>query len=258
MKKIILNIILILTVSALNAQTREKWFFELITNESAKNTNIANIINKHSSDIAKNYNLAVALADHFYKIKDYQSFEKVIEIADNRGDILYYKALYRAMNGDSESSLEYLSEHLKSANRKLRGEIRSNSAFDNIRDKNEWNEFWRIKHYRKRDIEFEAAINYFKDKEYQWAIEELNKLINKYPSDAEYYFLKSKTLYKSGRLNEAVNYIEKTTEINSRKDNFNVLLFRQKNQNLVPEMILRPTSCLKSKTPGSAIRKKSG
>ena len=44
--------------------------------------------------------------------------------------------------------------------------------------------------------------------------------------------------------------------INSRKDNFNVLLFRQKNQNLVPEMILRPASCLKSKIPRSAIRKK--
>jgi len=43
---------------------------------------------------------------------------------------------------------------------------------------------------------------------------------------------------------------------NSDEYNFNVLLSRQKNQKLVPEMILRPACCLKSKIPRSAIRKK--
>ena len=220
MKKLILNIILLSLVSALNAQTVELWYFEILTADSSSDKSAASIINNHSEEISGNYKMSVELAEHFLNNENYDLFEKTLEIANKKGELLYFNSINQALKGNTDLSLKYLSGHLKNATRKLRGEIRSNNAFDKIRNSSKWKEFWQEKHYRERDINFESALNYFKNEEYQWALEETDKLINQYPSEDRYYFLKSKILFKTDRLDKAKNYIEKAIEINSRIEEY--------------------------------------
>jgi predicted Zn-dependent protease len=104
---------------------------------------------------------------------------------------------------------------MNSKNRALRSEIRACSDFDPIRNSNEWQNLWNNNFYKESDLSYESALNYYNNTHYQWALEEINALIQQFPNRHLYYALRADIYLKLAQSELAIRDIETALSENS-------------------------------------------
>jgi tetratricopeptide (TPR) repeat protein len=224
MKKLILHITLFLIPFCVHAQnTQEIWFNYLAEIE---NHTAAGIPAQIKNELQSNPDMAVYLAERLQQSGSYDHLKQLIAMHPDNPAMKYYAAIYYARQNDAQKTIQYLSSHLQSTGRKLRGKIRSEKAFSAVKSSTHWRNFWMQDHYRQRDLTYEGALNYYHDGNYNWALEELNALLAQYPSNHRYLHLAALLYYNLGNTRLAVNYIKKATKASPRNASYHATAAR--------------------------------
>ncbi|MFO7790020.1 MAG: tetratricopeptide repeat protein [Bacteroidales bacterium] len=222
MKKIILHIILVIFPICVFAQNSQPVWFEYLNAIDTQDTaTVNNFPDQLSKPLQSNTDMAVYLAKKLYEAGFVDQLEPIINMHGHDADMKYYAALYYAHQNKVQKAMDFLSDHIQASGRKPRGTIRSADAFDRINATHEWQNFWKQDHYRQRDLNYEAALNFYHDGKYNWALEELNPLLAKYPSDHTYVHLASRIYDKSGNTRLALKYAEKAVKARPHSASYN-------------------------------------
>ncbi|MGC9332101.1 MAG: tetratricopeptide repeat protein [Bacteroidales bacterium] len=232
MKILILHIALLLFPFCVIAQnSQELWFNYLVDIDNHKDYGIPEqLIN----DLQTNPGMAVYLAERLHQNGMIEPLKPLINMHPDDAGMKYYAALFYAQHNEPQKSIQMLADHIKSSERKLRGNIRSEKSFDPVKSSSAWRSFWIQDHYRKRDLTYEAALNFYHDGDYNWALEELNPLLTQYPSNHKYLYLAALLYDEMGNQRLAMNYIKKATEASPRKASYHAAAARLylKNNNI--------------------------
>ncbi|MFW5805767.1 MAG: tetratricopeptide repeat protein [Bacteroidales bacterium] len=227
MKKLIVHIALFLFPVCVFAQDDQPGWFEFLN--AIKNRDTATINNfpgQLSKPLQSNADMAVYLAEKLHEAGFVDQLKPLINMHKHDAGMKYYAALYYAYQNKAQKAMDYLSGHMQTSGRKPRGTIRSADAFDRITATHEWQNFWMQDHYRQRDLSYEAALNYYHDGNYNWALEELNALLAQYPSNHRYLHLAALLYYNLGNTRLAVNYIKKATKASPRNASYHATAAR--------------------------------
>ncbi len=206
-------VLVILPFCVIAQNTQEVWFNYLVDIESHDAAGIPQQLQK---DLESSADMAVFLADKLHKAGLIDQLKPLINMHTEDAKMKYYAALYYAHQNKSQKAMQYLAGHLQSSERKLRGEIRSEEAFDPIKSSSVWRNFWMQDHYRQRDLKYESALNFYRDENYNWALEDLNPLLTQYPSNHHFLHLAALLYDNTGNIRLALKYAEKATETGPR------------------------------------------
>ncbi|MEA3449350.1 MAG: hypothetical protein U9Q98_13020 [Bacteroidota bacterium] len=232
MKKLIVQITLLLFPFCVVAQnTQELWFNYLVDIDNHKASGIPKQL---TDDLQANPGMAVYLAEKLHQNGIFEPLKLLINMHPDDAGMKYYAALFYAQHNEPQKSMQMLAGHIKSSERKLRGNIRSEKTFDPIKSSSVWRHFWIQDHYRKCDLTYEAALNFYHDGDYNWALEELNPLLSQYPSNHKYLYLAALLYDEMGNQRLAMNYIKKATEASPRTVSYHASAARlyRKNNNI--------------------------
>ena len=114
----------------------------------------------------------------------------------------------------TDSSLFYLNKYLNTANHLLKYQIVTDTAFDNIRQTLEWQEFWNKAKISSLSNQLNDAYFKFVNSEYIEAIDICNRIIKSNSKYYPAYQLKAEILAKAGNYIEAAENFEKAIQIN--------------------------------------------
>ncbi|MDA3820812.1 MAG: hypothetical protein PF590_10175 [Candidatus Delongbacteria bacterium] len=214
MKKTLVYIILLVFPFCVVAQnSQEVWFNYLVDIDNHKASGIPEQL---TNDLQVNPGMAVYLTEKLHQNGMIEPLKPLINMHPDNASMKYYAALFYAQHNEPQKSMQMLAGHIKSSERKLRGNIRSEKTFDPVKTSSAWRNFWIQDHYRQRDMTYEAALNFYHDGDYNWALEELNPLLSQYPSNHKYLYLAALLYDKMGNQRLALNYIKKATDASPR------------------------------------------
>jgi predicted Zn-dependent protease len=135
----------------------------------------------------------------------------------------FYLSRKAALENNAELSIELLHKHLSNTHRRLRLEIFSCQDFNPIRNSTEWKSLWENDGYSNSDLQYETALIYFRNQEYDWALEEINKLLSSYPQRDKYYALRSELYLAMNHSDAALSDIRNAITYNSRKASYHLI-----------------------------------
>jgi tetratricopeptide (TPR) repeat protein len=213
-----IHIALIFLLSVSGFAQQQDLFYQILT--EVKNNPQTDIIETYASQIKNDAlfaeNLALALDAEGEK---FAAFE-IAALHQNSIWASLFLARNAALQNDAETACAFLSKHMRSKNRALRSEIRSCSDFDPIRNSDEWKNLWYTGFYNATDISYESALNYYNNTHYQWALEEINALIQQFPNRHAYYALRAKIYLKLEQGQQAIRDIETALSTYSRNADY--------------------------------------
>lgn len=206
MIKHLFHIALIFLLSVSGFAQQQDLFYQILTD--VKNNPQTDIIENYASQIKNDEllaeNLALALDTEEEKLAAFD----IAALHQNSIWASLYLARKAALQNDDKTACAFLTKHMSSKNRALRSEIRSYSDFDPIRNSSEWKNLWNHNFYSSADLNYESTLNYYNNTHYQWALETINPLIQKYPSQHLYYALRAEIYLKLEQAQQAIRDIE--------------------------------------------------
>jgi tetratricopeptide (TPR) repeat protein len=173
--------------------------------------------NNNNINYENNYKLKIAIATTHYLLGDYKTATNIYLDIDKKyiKHIYYQLAQCYALLNKPTISTNYLREYLQLKNKKMLREIKSDKAFVNIEQTQDWKELWREKEwYSKYDLLLEDAWYEYEQENYEETIKILDKLNSIRKSMIKAYYLKSLTYIKTNELKNALTSIN--TAINNR------------------------------------------
>ncbi|MFO7879788.1 MAG: tetratricopeptide repeat protein [Bacteroidota bacterium] len=222
MRKLILHIVLILISGMSFSQTSQQaWFDYLAEIKSAEAE--CEIPQAFISQLENDEAQSLYLAELLYNNGCYDGLKPLIDMFPDNREMQYYAAVYYAANNKPKDAVNRLRDHILSANRKPRGEIRAAGVFKNIQNADEWKSLWLEDNYKTRELDYEAALNFYRDSNYNWALEELQPLLQSYPSQPAYSCLAARIHQKKENFRLALRYADQSISNGPREPEYHQL-----------------------------------
>jgi tetratricopeptide (TPR) repeat protein len=211
MRKLMVHIVLILISGMSFSQTSpDAWFVSLSELESSPAE--YQIPQALMPQLQQDVEQALFLAERFYNNASYDALKPLIEMFPENREMQFYAAAYFAAHNKSAEAVSSLQKHMASGKRKLRGEIRSAEVFNATQSTQAWKSLWLADDYKSRELDYEAALNFYRDSNYTWALEELQPLLQSYPSRPEYTGLAARIHLKKENYRLALQYAEQSIQ----------------------------------------------
>lgn len=131
----------------------------------------------------------------------------------NNSQATYALAQCYALLNKPELSVKYLEEYLNQYHRVLPNEIKKNTAFDKIKNSEQWRQLWQNDWYSTYELSLMEADFKRKNKEYSAALNLLDKITEKRSRADEAYFLKAKVYTETENFKQAEKEIDKAVRI---------------------------------------------
>ncbi len=165
-----------------------------------KNKDFAGAANLYSeiNDNQKNNEIIKKQALTLYNLGKYSEAIKKLELLLNRDESFASINLSRcyAKLNENEKALAYLKQHLQSRNKESEASIKLETAFNQIKNDEEWKKLWLKDWYTEQEIEIEEAKYYIKNNKNIEALENLDNCISKNPNSHEAFYLRASIFYE--------------------------------------------------------------
>jgi len=157
----------------------------------------------------KNTDLQMVLGQTYYMLGDYKQAATIFyEInKTNEKQANYELACCYARMGKATQATKHLQAYLQQRNKKMQRTIKSDEAFENIENTKEWRDLWQTDYYSKYDLMFEDAQYEYDHKNYEEALEIVDKLNSIRKSMVKAYELKAKIYLQIGEYENALTAI---------------------------------------------------
>lgn len=223
-------IILLLSFTAI-AQKQEIFLQILSLSENSDSITLLNSILQNENTLKEDVKLSKALAFELDKKEcAYASFT-IASLHQNESWSKYFLAREASLNGEYKKAANLLSAHMQNNKRRMRSEIRSCKDFSDMQNSAYWDELWRNSYYRDQDFQYESAVNYFNNLEYNWALEEINQLLLQYPDNSNYLKLRAKIYISLDQNFLALKDIENSIRSNNRDSEAHLIAAQLYTQN---------------------------
>ena len=145
-------------------------------------------------------------------------FDEMYQLADyldgyrHTGTKLHYLMRYHAVRGDSDKAFEMLTKLLESRHKPPRAVIRTDTAFDRLKKKPEWDSIWKGEYYKSYEIKLAMAKRELDVQNYDLAITLLDELIEDRSYREMPWFYRSRLLFEQGFTKSALDDIDRAIE----------------------------------------------
>lgn len=176
-----------------------------------------------------------------------KEFLKAFEISANPAAFYLAKCYSERMMTDS--SLFFLKKYMHWNKKESEFEVKNDSDFVKIKNTEQWKKFWQKNYYTSFQIDYNFALYKYKYNDPIDALDEVNKLIKKYKTQSEGYYLKAKILYNASNYSEASKQCSKAIKLNNYKAEYYLLLARIYNSQKKYEKAVEQYEIYLSKNP---------
>lgn len=202
------------------------------TEKAFQEINMAiNYDKKNTVFLIQRGNMYYFQSNYNFAINDYRKAEKIKQYS---ASLLIAKSY--SMQNNVDSAIFFLTKYLKYYNKISKPKIKSDTAFENIKNTEQWIKLWSKNHYSKVDNELSEAQYYFDYDQPFEALEGVNNIIKTHKQYHKAYFLKAKILiagnnYKEAikSLNKAINYSPQNTDYYQLRANSYFILKKYNN-----------------------------
>lgn len=179
---------------------------------------ITNLILENS--LNKDYYLT--LGECYFKQKKYEKANSQFKLAiKNKSKKAYYKVAecYSLLNNELKA-IEYLKLYLKTSNKLLQSQIKTNPNFANINNSKTWTNVWKTKYYTNYELKLDDALYLTSKGDFTNAYDILDKLIIQNKQRHKAHEMRGDLLFLDNDYTNAAKEYKKASDIKKHNINY--------------------------------------